>query len=91
MRNETSMLTFENSPQKAADLRFNAAVVAMAREPGMNVSQTVEAVVVVDRAEMAGYSHHALRCPAVTTLGAISKANLAAVEDAIALHLGMKR
>lgn len=37
------MLTFEGAPKKAANLTLNSAVLALARELGMNVSQTVDA------------------------------------------------
>ena len=38
-----TMLTFENAPKKAVNLTLNSAVLALARELGMNVSQTVDA------------------------------------------------
>ena len=37
------MLTFEGAPKKAANLTLNSAVLALAHELGMNVSQTVDA------------------------------------------------
>ena len=43
MRIQIAMLTFENSPKKAANLTLNSAALALARELGMNVSQTVDA------------------------------------------------
>ena len=37
------MLNFESAPKKAANLTLNSAVLALAHELGMNVSQTVDA------------------------------------------------
>lgn len=36
------MLTFDRAPKKAANLTLNSAALALARELGMNVSQTVD-------------------------------------------------
>ena len=36
------MLTFDTAPKKAANLTLNSAALALARELGMNVSQTVD-------------------------------------------------
>ena len=36
------MLNFENAPKRAANLTLNASALEMARELGMNVSQTVD-------------------------------------------------
>ena len=36
------MLKFDNAPKKATNLSLNAKVLEMARELGMNVSQTVD-------------------------------------------------
>jgi antitoxin CcdA len=41
---EKSMLRFENSPKKATNLSLNASVLEAAREMGMNISQTVDAL-----------------------------------------------
>ncbi len=38
------MLHFDNAPKKATNLSLNAKVLEMARELGMNVSQTVDAL-----------------------------------------------
>ena len=38
------MRRFENAPKKATNLSLNAKVLEMARELGMNVSQTVDAL-----------------------------------------------
>lgn len=38
------MIRFDNAPKKAANLSLNAQVLAMARELGMNVSKTVDAL-----------------------------------------------
>ncbi|GAA4330101.1 hypothetical protein GCM10023165_03440 [Variovorax defluvii] len=38
------MLRFDNAPKKAANLSLNSKVLEMARELGMNVSQTVDAL-----------------------------------------------
>jgi antitoxin CcdA len=38
------MLRFENSPKKATNLSLNASVLEAAREMGMNISQTVDAL-----------------------------------------------
>ena len=38
------MLRFEDSPKRATNLSLNAKVLEMARELGMNVSQTVDAL-----------------------------------------------
>jgi antitoxin CcdA len=38
------MLNFENAPKRAANLTLNARALEMARELGMNVSQTVDAL-----------------------------------------------
>lgn len=38
------MLRFDNAPKKATNLSLNAKVLEMARELGMNVSQTVDAL-----------------------------------------------
>lgn len=37
------MLTFESAPKKAVNLTLNSAVLSLARDLGMNVSQTVDA------------------------------------------------
>ncbi len=39
------MLRFEDAPKKPTNLSLNADVLAMARELGMNVSRTVDALV----------------------------------------------
>jgi antitoxin CcdA len=39
---EKPMLRFDNAPKKATNLSLNAKVLEMARELGMNVSQTVD-------------------------------------------------
>jgi antitoxin CcdA len=41
---EKPMLRFENSPKKATNLSLNASVLAAAKEMGMNISQTVDAL-----------------------------------------------
>lgn len=38
------MLRFDDAPKKSANLSLNAEVLAMARELGMNVSKTVDAL-----------------------------------------------
>ena len=38
------MLNFENAPKRAANLTLNSGALEMARELGMNVSQTVDAL-----------------------------------------------
>jgi antitoxin CcdA len=38
------MLRFDNAPKKATNLSLNSKVLEMARELGMNVSQTVDAL-----------------------------------------------
>ncbi|MBX3655324.1 MAG: type II toxin-antitoxin system CcdA family antitoxin [Ramlibacter sp.] len=38
------MLNFDNAPKKATNLSLNAKVLDAAREMGMNISQTVEAL-----------------------------------------------
>ncbi|MDF1484044.1 type II toxin-antitoxin system CcdA family antitoxin [Ramlibacter sp. H39-3-26] len=38
------MLRFDNAPKKATNLSLNAKVLEMARELGMNISQTVDAL-----------------------------------------------
>lgn len=38
------MLRFENAPKKAINLSLNASVLEAAREMGMNISQTVDAL-----------------------------------------------
>jgi antitoxin CcdA len=40
----TTVLRFDNAPKKATNLTLNAKVLEMARELGMNVSQTVDAL-----------------------------------------------
>jgi antitoxin CcdA len=42
------MLKFENSPKKATNLSLNAKVLEMAREMGMNVSQTVDTLLAAE-------------------------------------------
>jgi antitoxin CcdA len=42
------MLKFENSPKKATNLSLNARVLEMAREMGMNVSQTVDTLLAAE-------------------------------------------
>ncbi|MBA3592637.1 MAG: type II toxin-antitoxin system CcdA family antitoxin [Pseudomonadota bacterium] len=42
------MLKFENAPKKATNLSLNARVLEMAREMGMNVSQTVDALLAAE-------------------------------------------
>jgi antitoxin CcdA len=38
------MLRFDNAPKKATNLSLNSKVLEMARELGMNISQTVDAL-----------------------------------------------
>ena len=38
------MVNFENAPKRAANLTLNSSALEMARELGMNVSQTVDAL-----------------------------------------------
>lgn len=38
------MIRFDNAPKKATNLSLNAKVLEMAREMGMNLSQTVDAL-----------------------------------------------
>ncbi|WP_395060434.1 type II toxin-antitoxin system CcdA family antitoxin [Polaromonas sp.] len=42
------MLKFENAPKKATNLSLNAKVLEMAREMGMNVSQTVDTLLAAE-------------------------------------------
>ena len=42
------MLKFDNAPKKATNLSLNAKVLEMAREMGMNVSQTVDALLAAE-------------------------------------------
>lgn len=42
------MLKFENAPKKATNLSLNARVLEMAREMGMNVSQTVDTLLAAE-------------------------------------------
>ena len=42
------MLKFENAPKQPTNLSLNAKVVKMAREMGMNVSQTVDALLAAE-------------------------------------------
>jgi antitoxin CcdA len=42
------MLKFENAPKKPTNLSLNAKVLEMAREMGMNVSQTVDALLAAE-------------------------------------------
>ncbi len=42
------MLKFDNAPKKATNLTLNAKVLAMAREMGMNVSQTVDTLLAAE-------------------------------------------
>jgi antitoxin CcdA len=41
---ETAMARFDDAPKKATNLSLNVKVLEMARELGMNVSQTVDAL-----------------------------------------------
>jgi antitoxin CcdA len=42
------MLKFDNAPKKATNLSLNAKVLEMAREMGMNVSQTVDTLLAAE-------------------------------------------
>jgi antitoxin CcdA len=42
------MLKFDNAPKKATNLSLNARVLEMAREMGMNVSQTVDTLLAAE-------------------------------------------
>lgn len=42
------MLKFDNAPKKATNLTLNVKVLAMAREMGMNVSQTVDTLLAAE-------------------------------------------
>ncbi|MEO6015797.1 MAG: type II toxin-antitoxin system CcdA family antitoxin [Polaromonas sp.] len=42
------MLKFDNAPKKATNLSLNARVLDMAREMGMNVSQTVDTLLAAE-------------------------------------------
>ena len=42
------MLKFENAPKKATNLSLNARVLEIAREMGMNVSQTVDTLLAAE-------------------------------------------
>lgn len=42
------MLRFDNSPKKPTNLSLNAKVLEMAREMGMNVSQTVDTLLAAE-------------------------------------------
>ena len=42
------MLRFDNAPKKATNLSLNSKVLEMARELGMNVSQTVDALLAAE-------------------------------------------
>lgn len=44
MRLEGNMLRFDKAPKKATNLSLNSKVLEMARELGMNVSQTVDSL-----------------------------------------------
>jgi antitoxin CcdA len=45
---EAAMLKFDNAPKKATNLSLNAKVLEMARELGMNVSQTVDSLLAAE-------------------------------------------
>jgi antitoxin CcdA len=45
---EVTMLKFDNAPKKATNLSLNAKVLEMAREMGMNVSQTVDTLLAAE-------------------------------------------
>jgi antitoxin CcdA len=44
MSRKSAMKRFDNSPKKSTNLSLNSAVLELARELGMNISQTVDAL-----------------------------------------------
>lgn len=48
MPERTHMLHFEKAPKKATNLSLNSKVLEMARELGMNVSQTVDGLLAAE-------------------------------------------